>query len=194
LTSTDVNFTGFGGLTLHGTVLAPAKTSGAPRPGVVLVTGSGAGVLREHLLTEATQFARQGIAALMRESRLLEGFLLRRAATLGQSSSVDERSWSSHALNARWQMGRWLIHRANVERFPRSRHGSHRHANHRSRWARLAHKPAGCGSPRPSQQLSAPRTAADHALHPLEPNAYRALPAPPNWMSYLEGRRRTSTG
>ena len=51
LTSTDVSFTGFGGLTLHGTVLAPAKTTGTPRPGVVLVTGSGAGVPREHLLT-----------------------------------------------------------------------------------------------------------------------------------------------
>ena len=50
LTSTEVSFTGFGGLTLHGTVLAPAKTTGTPWAGVVLVTGSGAGVPREHLL------------------------------------------------------------------------------------------------------------------------------------------------
>ena len=69
LTSTDVSFTGFGGLTLHGTVLAPAKMPGTPRPGVVLVTGSGSGTPREHLLTEATEFARQGVAVLIYDKR-----------------------------------------------------------------------------------------------------------------------------
>ncbi|MBC6461035.1 prolyl oligopeptidase family serine peptidase [Actinomadura sp. HBU206391] len=68
LTSTDVSFKGFGGLTLHGTVLAPAKPE-PPRPGVVLVTGSGAGVPREHLLTEATEFARRGLAVLIYDKR-----------------------------------------------------------------------------------------------------------------------------
>ncbi|MGH3388269.1 MAG: alpha/beta hydrolase family protein, partial [Actinomadura sp.] len=68
LTTTDVSFTGFGGLTLHGTVLAPEKA--APRrPGVVLVTGSGSGVPREHLLTEATEFARRGLAVLIYDKR-----------------------------------------------------------------------------------------------------------------------------
>lgn len=67
LTATDVSFTGFGGLTLHGTVVAPAGT--ARRPGVVLVTGSGSGVPREHLRTEATEFARQGIATLIYDKR-----------------------------------------------------------------------------------------------------------------------------
>jgi dienelactone hydrolase len=79
LTSTEVSFTGFGGLTLNGTVLAPAKTTGTPRAGVVLVTGSGAGVPREHLLTEATQFARQGIAALIYDKRSAGYTLFRRS-------------------------------------------------------------------------------------------------------------------
>lgn len=68
LTSTDVSFTGAGGLTLHGSVLAPAR-KGPPRPGVVLVTGSGSGVPREHLLTEATEFARRGLAVLIYDKR-----------------------------------------------------------------------------------------------------------------------------
>ncbi|TDC55691.1 alpha/beta hydrolase [Actinomadura sp. KC345] len=68
LTSGEVSFKGFGGLTLHGTVLAPEKARG-PLPGVVLVTGSGAGVPREHLLTEATEFARRGLAVLIYDKR-----------------------------------------------------------------------------------------------------------------------------
>jgi dienelactone hydrolase len=68
LTSTDVSFTGFGGLTLHGTVLAQPQAT-RPRPGVVLVTGSGSGVPREHLLTEATEFARRGLAVLIYDKR-----------------------------------------------------------------------------------------------------------------------------
>lgn len=68
LTSTDVTFTGADGLTLHGTVLVPAKAD-QPRPGVVLITGSGSGVPREHLLTEATEFARRGLAVLIYDKR-----------------------------------------------------------------------------------------------------------------------------
>jgi dienelactone hydrolase len=68
LTSSEVSFQGSGGLTLHGTVLAPKGTT-SPRPGVVLVTGSGSGVPREHLLIEATAFARQGMAALIYDKR-----------------------------------------------------------------------------------------------------------------------------
>ncbi|MEW2355456.1 prolyl oligopeptidase family serine peptidase [Spirillospora sp. NPDC029432] len=68
LTSTDVTFKGHGGLTLHGSVLAGAKAA-APRPGVVLVTGSGSGVPREHLLTEAVAFARQDLAVLIYDKR-----------------------------------------------------------------------------------------------------------------------------
>ncbi|WP_200871927.1 alpha/beta hydrolase family protein [Actinomadura welshii] len=67
-TSTEVSFTGSGGLTLHGSVLAPAA-KGPPRPGVVLVTGSGAGVPREHLRTEAVEFARRGLAVLIYDKR-----------------------------------------------------------------------------------------------------------------------------
>ena len=79
LTSTDVSFIGFGGLMLHGTVLAPAKTTGTPRPGVVLVTGSGSGTPREHLLTEATEFARQGVAALIYDKRSIGYTFVRRS-------------------------------------------------------------------------------------------------------------------
>ncbi|WP_460528498.1 alpha/beta hydrolase family protein [Flindersiella endophytica] len=79
LTSTDLSFTGFGGLTLHGTVLAPAKPEAARVPGVVLVTGSGSGVPREHLLTEATEFARQGIATLIYDKRSAGYTLFRRS-------------------------------------------------------------------------------------------------------------------
>ncbi|TDD88695.1 alpha/beta hydrolase [Actinomadura darangshiensis] len=68
LKATEVSFKGSGGLTLHGTVLArPEK--GAPRPGVVLVTGSGSGVPRDHLLTEAVEFARRGLAVLIYDKR-----------------------------------------------------------------------------------------------------------------------------
>src|SRR5919197_2088517 len=68
LTATEVSFNGSGGLTLHGTVLAPPSTT-TPRPGVVLITGSGSGVPREHLLTEATEFARRGMAVLIYDKR-----------------------------------------------------------------------------------------------------------------------------
>ncbi|MCP9976759.1 hypothetical protein [Actinomadura madurae] len=63
-----MSFTGSGGLTLHGSVLAP-DAKGPPRPGVVLVTGSGAGVPREHLRTEAVEFARRGLAVLIYDKR-----------------------------------------------------------------------------------------------------------------------------
>jgi dienelactone hydrolase len=96
LTSTDVSFTGFGGLTLHGTVLGPAKTTGTPRPGVVLVTGSGAGVPREHLLTEATQFARQGVAALIYDKRSVGYTFFRRS----YSELADDALGAIDALRA----------------------------------------------------------------------------------------------
>lgn len=69
LTSTDVSFQGAEGITLNGTVMAPKEKGGPPRPGIVLVTGSGSGVPREHLLTEAVEFARRGIAVLIYDKR-----------------------------------------------------------------------------------------------------------------------------
>ncbi|RFS82374.1 alpha/beta hydrolase [Actinomadura spongiicola] len=96
LTSTDVSFQGFGGLTLHGTVLSPARSRGRV-PGVVLVTGSGAGVPREHLLTEATQFARRGLAVLIYDKRS-EGYTdLRRSF----SELADDALGAVGALRAR---------------------------------------------------------------------------------------------
>ncbi|WP_141575719.1 S9 family peptidase [Actinomadura sp. WMMA1423] len=96
LTSTDVTFTGAGGLTLHGTVLAPAA-KGPPRPGVVLVTGSGAGVPREHLLTEATEFARRGLAVLIYDKRSAGYTALRR----DYSELADDALGGVRALRAR---------------------------------------------------------------------------------------------
>ncbi|GAA2069986.1 alpha/beta hydrolase [Actinomadura alba] len=96
LTSTDVSFPGFGGLTLHGTVLAPAK-AGTPRPGVVLVTGSGAGVPRDHLLTEATEFARQGVATLIYDKRSVGYSNFRRS----YSELADDALGAVRALRAR---------------------------------------------------------------------------------------------
>jgi uncharacterized protein len=68
LAATEVSFQGSGGLTLHGTVIAAKRTAGS-KPGVVLVTGSGSGVPRQHLLTEATEFARRGLAVLIYDKR-----------------------------------------------------------------------------------------------------------------------------
>ncbi|WP_218004930.1 alpha/beta hydrolase family protein [Actinomadura macra] len=96
LTSTDVSFTGYGGLTLHGTVLAPAKAD-RPRPGVVLITGSGAGVPREHLLTEATEFARRGLAVLIYDKRSVGYTNLRRSF----SELADDALGGLRALRAR---------------------------------------------------------------------------------------------
>jgi dienelactone hydrolase len=95
LTSTDVSFTGFGGLTLHGTVLAPANT-GPARPGVVLVTGSGAGVPREHLRTEATEFARRGLATLIYDKRSVGYTTFRRS----YSELADDALGAVGALRA----------------------------------------------------------------------------------------------
>jgi uncharacterized protein len=100
LTSTEVSFTGFGGLTLHGTVLAPATAPaakpGPPRPGAVLVTGSGSGVPREHLLTEATAFARQGLAVLIYDKRSVGYTTFRRS----YSELADDALGGLRALRA----------------------------------------------------------------------------------------------
>jgi dienelactone hydrolase len=96
LTATEVRFAGFGGLTLHGTVLAPAGDTAVPRPGVVLVTGSGAGVPREHLLTEATEFARKGLAVLIYDKRSAGYTTFRRS----YSELADDALGAVRALRA----------------------------------------------------------------------------------------------
>src|SRR5919197_883650 len=96
LTATEVSFTGSGGLTLHGTVLAPPSTT-TPRPGVVLITGSGSGVPREHLLTEATEFARRGMAVLIYDKRSAGYTAFRRS----YSELADDALGGVRALRAR---------------------------------------------------------------------------------------------
>ncbi|MGI5231980.1 alpha/beta hydrolase family protein [Actinoallomurus sp. CA-142502] len=69
LTRTDVSFRGGNGLTLHGTVVAPIRSTGRV-PGVVLVGGSGPGPRQEYA-QEAEAFARAGIAALVYDKRTI---------------------------------------------------------------------------------------------------------------------------
>ncbi|MGK5554113.1 alpha/beta hydrolase family protein [Actinomadura kijaniata] len=94
LTATEVSFTGHGGLTLHGTVLKPPGAT--PRAGVVLVTGSGAGVPREHLRTEAVEFARRGLAVLIYDKRSAGYTLFRRS----YSELADDALGGVRALRA----------------------------------------------------------------------------------------------
>jgi dienelactone hydrolase len=67
LTTTEVSFTGSGGLPLHGSVVAPPST-GARLPGIVMVHGSGPGK-REELLAAAEAFAQRGIVTLIYDKR-----------------------------------------------------------------------------------------------------------------------------
>lgn len=62
-----VTFRGAGGLTLHGTVVAP-RGSRTPTPGIVLVGGSGPGPRAEYR-AEAAAFARAGITTLVYDKR-----------------------------------------------------------------------------------------------------------------------------
>ncbi|HVK24428.1 MAG TPA: prolyl oligopeptidase family serine peptidase [Actinokineospora sp.] len=70
LTETEVSFRTADGLTLGGTVFAPADRSGR-LPGLLLVHGSGSGGpgYREKLRGEAEAFARQGIVVLAPDKR-----------------------------------------------------------------------------------------------------------------------------
>ncbi|MFE2755255.1 alpha/beta hydrolase family protein [Actinosynnema sp. NPDC059335] len=64
----DVTFSGSGGPTLHGTVLAPAEPAAARRPAMVMVHGSGR-VSRDGYRAEAEAFARSGIVTLIYDKR-----------------------------------------------------------------------------------------------------------------------------
>ncbi|TQS27757.1 S9 family peptidase [Microbispora sp. KK1-11] len=68
LAGREVSFPGGGGLTLHGTVLTPAKASSG-RPGMVLVHGAGTGTPRAKLMGEAVEFARRGMSVLVYDKR-----------------------------------------------------------------------------------------------------------------------------
>lgn len=68
LTTEEVSFSGGNGIMLHGTILELA-TAKPGRPGVVLVHGSGSGLLRTKLLPEATAFAQQGLSVLIYDKR-----------------------------------------------------------------------------------------------------------------------------
>ena len=67
LTTTEVSFTGSGGVRLHGSVVAPTATGGR-LPGIVMVPGSGPGK-REELRAEAEAFAHRGIVTLIYDKR-----------------------------------------------------------------------------------------------------------------------------
>lgn len=73
LTTKDVTFRGHGGVTLHGTVVAPAAP-GPRRPGIVFVHGAGPR-RRVHLIAEAEALARAGMVTLIYDKRT-EGYSL----------------------------------------------------------------------------------------------------------------------
>ncbi len=67
LTSTEVSFTGSGGVTLHGTVVAP-PADGTRRPAVVMLQGAGP-VTRAEYRDEAEAYARRGLVVLVYDKR-----------------------------------------------------------------------------------------------------------------------------
>lgn len=71
LSRSEVSFRGGNGLTLHGTVLAPASPAPGRQPGIVLVGGSGPGP-REEYRQEAEAFARAGIVTLVFDKRTVD--------------------------------------------------------------------------------------------------------------------------
>jgi uncharacterized protein len=68
LTSSEVSFRGNGGVTLHGTVVAPAAAEEVRRPAIVMLSGAGP-VTREELQAEAEAYARHGIVSLIYDKR-----------------------------------------------------------------------------------------------------------------------------
>jgi dienelactone hydrolase len=69
LTTTEVSFPGSGGVTLHGSVVAPTA-AGERLPGIVMVHGSGPGK-REELRAAADAFAHRGIVTLIYDKRTI---------------------------------------------------------------------------------------------------------------------------
>ncbi|HEX6685801.1 MAG TPA: hypothetical protein VF062_23700 [Candidatus Limnocylindrales bacterium] len=77
VTSTEVSFTGGGGIVLHGTVLAPAQHTVPRRPGIVMLEGAG-NRGRGYLRADAEAYARHGIVTLVYDKRTVGYSLLRR--------------------------------------------------------------------------------------------------------------------
>jgi hypothetical protein len=76
--ATEVEFTGAGGVVLHGTVLAPAQDAGKTRrPGIVMLEGAG-NRGREYLMPEARAYARHGIVTLVYDKRTVGYSMLHR--------------------------------------------------------------------------------------------------------------------
>ncbi|MFI6299441.1 alpha/beta hydrolase family protein [Nonomuraea sp. NPDC050790] len=65
--SRDVTFTGAGGITLRGTIVAPLGAKG-PKPGIVMVHGAGP-VSRDEYRDEAEAYAKRGIVTLIYDKR-----------------------------------------------------------------------------------------------------------------------------
>ncbi|MEU5941075.1 hypothetical protein ABZ807_18190 [Micromonospora sp. NPDC047548] len=80
LTTTEVSFSGSGGVVLHGTVLAPASTPHR-RPAMVMIEGAG-NRGRQELRSAAETFARQGIVTLIYDKRTVGYSLLHRDYSL----------------------------------------------------------------------------------------------------------------
>jgi len=95
ITATAVSFRGDGGVTLHGTVLAPAAT-GQQRPGLVMIEGAGNRGAQE-LRPAAEAYARQGIVTLIYDKRTVGYSFLHR----DYSVLADDALAGLHLLRSR---------------------------------------------------------------------------------------------
>ncbi|MEU4426320.1 hypothetical protein AB0F81_37335 [Actinoplanes sp. NPDC024001] len=76
--ATEVQFTGAGGVVLHGTVLEPARDAGTTRrPGIVMLGGAG-NRGRQYLMPEARAYARHGITTLVYDKRTVGYSMVKR--------------------------------------------------------------------------------------------------------------------
>jgi uncharacterized protein len=80
MTTTNVSFTGSGGVVLHGTILAPTSGTG-PKPGIVMLEGAG-NRGRQYLMPDAEAYARHGIVTLVYDKRTVGYSLLHRDYSL----------------------------------------------------------------------------------------------------------------
>ena len=87
ITATAVAFPGDGGVTLHGTVLAPA-TTGQRHPGLVMIEGAGNRGAQE-LRPAAEAFARHGIVTLLYDKRTVGYSFLHRDYSVLADDALD---------------------------------------------------------------------------------------------------------
>ncbi|MFE9695162.1 alpha/beta hydrolase family protein [Micromonospora sp. NPDC005806] len=108
VTSTEVSFSGNGGVVLHGTVLAPAPTT-QRRPAMVLIEGAG-NRGRQELYADAEAFAQRGVVTLIYDKRTAGYSLLRRDySMLADDALAGLRLLRSRADVDPARLGLWAL-------------------------------------------------------------------------------------